>query len=82
MRKNLDGGFQETPSVNANGLGNRAIGEADRRREALSPKDHSPKLDDGAKSADSDRVLQAPTPRRGGRSSSPSGSSSGSDRAD
>lgn len=82
LRKNLDGGFQETPSVNANGLGSRAIGEAERRRDAMSPKDSSPKLGDGAKSADSDRVLQAPAPRRGGRPASPSGSSSGSDRAD
>jgi hypothetical protein len=82
LRKNLDGGFQDTPSVNTSGLGSRAIGEADRRREALSPKDHSPKLGDGAKSAESDRVLQAPSPRRGGRSSSPSGSSSGSNRID
>jgi hypothetical protein len=82
MRKNLDGGFQETPSVNTDGLGSRPISDADRRRDALSPKDRSPKLGDGAKSADSDRVLQAPSPRRGGRPASPSGSSSGSDRAD
>lgn len=82
LQKNLDGGFQETPTVNTGGLGNRPIGDAERRRDALSPKDHSPRLGDGAKSADSDRVLQAPAPRRGGRNASPSGSSSESGRVD
>lgn len=82
MRKNLDGGFQETPSVNTDGLGSRPISDADRRRDALSPKDHSPRVGDGAKSADSDRVLRTPSPRRGGRPASPNGSSSGSNRVD
>lgn len=72
--KNSLGGFQSIPDVNVQGLGSQSgQSEQERRDEAFSPKDRSPKLSSpDAKSNGRDRVLQRPNRQSGGRS--PAGS--------
>lgn len=72
--------FQQTPTINAEGLGSKAPDPSDRRRNAFSPVDRSPRGEEieAEKRKDADRIRSQP--RRGGAASG--GSRAPSGRAD
>jgi len=68
--------FQETPTLNAGGLGSKAPGAAERRRNAFAPVDRSPRGEEveAEKRKDADRIRSQPRPGAGGRGAgAPSG---------